>query len=552
MPSFFDHLFGSDPPGPSTPRDGVCEECPYARDGNRRRGGVGTHPPPDGGAGAPGDRVGAPPGGSRSYLYKVVVVVSTRAGDIPLSGLAVRLDGAALGTTGDDGRSPESALRGKPTADIEVEYVNAGARLKRERFTLSITGIDAESMTYTVGDARNFIAKVQDVFGSGDDGFAGDKDFDDVYPGTAAMSGTDNPDIRLLTVTVRMATLSLVVPYLSQAGTGESVQTVAPTPAHPAGVSQTFTGSIICMPTSTKMALDYWGITLAGGGDLSRRRLMQETWDRHPSPSASFPCPWQNWDHLRTTTAELAEEAHPGEYSVGRTSGGTGNDDSIPSDYADGIVALLAAGKPVVNSTYATDGHVMCIRGAVVDHDGHAQWLIFNDPYGNLASGDSVYGDLDIAAPVGLRGTSTADPMNLPDDVRAVREALQRTGHYDGPLDGPIDETDPNDPTVAAIRAFQGAGGDGRVDPGGGTERRINQRLDAGTSSSYATNENERNVAGGENDRGRHVYYNGETEATGVGGGGFFRLKTNAWSLVIAKSPALTQDEVRQRLVPHA
>ncbi len=49
MPSFFDHLFGSDPPGPSTPRDGVCEECPYARDGNRRRGGVGTHPPPDGG-----------------------------------------------------------------------------------------------------------------------------------------------------------------------------------------------------------------------------------------------------------------------------------------------------------------------------------------------------------------------------------------------------------------------------------------------------------------------------------------------------------------------
>ena len=69
---------------------------------------------------------------------------------------------------------------------------------------------------------------------------------------------------------------------MSQAGTGESVQTVAPTPAHPAGVSQTFTGSIICMPTSTKMALDYWGITLAGGGDLSRRRLMQETWDRHP------------------------------------------------------------------------------------------------------------------------------------------------------------------------------------------------------------------------------------------------------------------------------
>ncbi len=551
MPSFFDHLFGSDPPGPSTPRDGACEECPYARDGNRRRGGGQNGPAPGDGP-PPGDRVDTPPGGSRSYLYKVVVVVSTRAGDIPLSGLAVRLDGAALGNTDDEGRSPESALRGKPTAAIEVEYVNAGARLKRELFTLTITAIDAEAMAYTTGDARNHIVKVQDVFGSGDDGFAGDKDFDDSYPGTASMSGTDNPDIRLLTVTVKMATLSLVVPYLSQAGTGESVQTSPPTPAHPGGVHQTFTGSIICMPTSTKMALDYWGITLAGGGDLSRRRLMQETWDRHASPSASFPCPWQNWDHLRTTTGELADEAHPGEYSVGRTSAGTGNDDSIPSGYADGILALLAAGKPVVNSTYATDGHVMCIRGAVVDHDGHAQWLIFNDPYGNLASSDSVYGDLEISAPVGLRGTSTAAPFNQPDDVRAVREALQRLGHYDGPLDGPIDETDRDDPTVAAIRAFQGAGGDGRVDPDGGTERRINQRLDSGTSSSYATNENERNVADGANDRGRHVYYNGETEASGVANGGLFRLKTDAWSLVISKSPALTQDEVRLRLVPHA
>jgi len=83
MPSLFDHLFGSDPPGTSTPRDGACEECPYARDGNRRRCGGQNGPAPGDGP-PPGDRVDTPPGGSRSYLYKVVVVVSTRAGDIPL------------------------------------------------------------------------------------------------------------------------------------------------------------------------------------------------------------------------------------------------------------------------------------------------------------------------------------------------------------------------------------------------------------------------------------------------------------------------------------
>jgi hypothetical protein len=522
MPDFFNELASSEPPEPSEDVDQPCTTCP------------GNQPVTD--------------------MYKVVVGVFTRAGEIPIKGVQVTLNGALLGSTDAEGKTKESGLQSETEATIVVTYENASEGLKEETCALRITSIDAKSKAFTTGSAENKILKVQDVFGSGAGGFGGDLDFVDSYSasGDVAMSDTSEADVKLLAVVIRMATLSLQVPYLSQVGPGETIQIAPPTPANPAGQTHTFRGNIICMPTATKMAIDYWGITAAGGSDLSRNALMQECWDTHSNPQVNYPCPWQKWSHLRATTADLAESSDPGEYTVDTgPAGAGGNSASIPSTYADGITTELAAGKPVVTSTYATSGHVMCVRGAVVKNDGTAQWLILNDPYGNLASGDSIYDKLDISAPVGLRGNAVG-PMNDPDDVRAVREVLHKLGHYSGPLDTDVDEADANDPTVIAIRAFQGGKRpDGRVDDGGRTERRLNSRLARGAKSTYSRTEGEANVAGDDNTKGRHVYYNGGTEAKGPGSSGRFRLKTQGWTLVIEKVSPLSKAEIRDRLVPH-
>ncbi len=523
MPNFFKSIFASEPPKASPRVDDPCEPCPLQE--------------------------------RPEQVYKVVVTVTTRAGDIPVTGVVVNLDEALLGKTDEEGKSPESAVRTKPTTDIEVRYSNNSEGLNEEVFSLSVKEIVAAAKTFKAGDANHLIAKVQDVFGSGTSALGGDKDFSDTYAGTPDVSMTDttNPDVKLLSVHVRLATLSLAVPYLSQVGPGETITIKPATPANPAGTQKNYKGSIICMPTSTKMCTDYWGITKQGGGTLSRNFLMQSCWDEHANPSPVYPCPWQDWGHLRRVVGKLAEAAHKGIYSVDSGPAGSGSA-SIPSNYADALVKELATGKPVVTSTYATAGHVMCVRGAVVDHKGKAQWLIFNDPYGNLASPSSIYDFLDIAAPVGLRGTSTAPVMNNPDDVRAVREVLTRLGHYSGALDGAISESDPKDPTVIAIKAFQGQGGDGRVDPGAGTEKRLNKALANNTSSSYSSAENEKNTASGAGSaRGRHVYYNGETEARGPGRpvSGRFELKTQSWTLVIEPVKPLTKQEISKRLVPH-
>ncbi len=488
--------------------------------------------------------------------YRVVVEVRTRAGDIPVSGVQVRINDQLIGTTGQDGQAPSTGPRGDVALDVELRYENSSARLKRERVTLSITGIDPNTNALSAGQVEHTISKIQDVFGSGAEGFGGDLDFTDTYAGAdrVTMENTDDPNLRLMKVNLRVATLSLQVPYLSQVGAGETITIAAAKNGQPAQ-TQTFRGSIICMPTSTKMCIDYWQITKADGADLSRNDIMQECWDQHSNPSTNYPCPWQEWWHLRAVAGNLAaNDPDTDTFTVTDGPAGQGSSASIPSAYANAIVAELSAGKPVVTSTYATNGHVMCVRGAVVDHAGQAQWLIFNDPYGNLAAADSVYDRLDLSAPVGLRGTSTVTVMNLANEVRAVQEILIRLGDYAGPANGLLDETNTNDPTVAAIRQFQSgftANPDGRVDPNGASEARLNQQLAQGTGPTYKTAENERNAANGAgSDRGRHVYYNGGTEAAGVGGIHRFRLKTEAWTLVIEKTPALTVDEVRARLTP--
>lgn len=109
----------------------------------------------------------------------------------------------------------------------------------------------------------------------------------------------------------------------------------------------------------------------------------------------------------------------------------------------------LSKGWPFSVSCNATGGHIILIRGALVNEEGDIEWLIVNDPYGNLASPEKVVmDDFDIKRSVG-RNTP-----NLPDDVEVVQQALQDNGYYDGEIDGECDGTK-EDPVVQGIKAFQ-------------------------------------------------------------------------------------------------
>jgi hypothetical protein len=493
-----------------------------------------TEPDPNG----TGDDGGQVESATVSCPVSAVVTVVTRTGERVVEGAYVEADGARLGITNSNGIAMGMVSGCDGEVTLKAIYENADARVKSEEATLEITGLNASANTATAGAARNFIAKVQDVFGSGDSGFPGDKDFEDNYTADAAQVRMENSTLH---VTIKLATISLVVPYRNQNDSAENIRNVAQR------------GAILCMPTSGEMQGRYWGIqkvtaatatTPEVRADIARYDIMMEAYNRNRTgfQLGSFPRHWQNWANLRAAMQTIVDASHPDTYTVGSGPAGD-NVSNIPSTYADGVTELLGEGVPTVTSTYATDGHVMIVVGAVVKHDDETEWLILNDPNGTLASTRSIYGDLDIQNPVGLRGSSTAAVMNTPADVRAVQELLTATGHYSGPTNGILDEANPDDPTTVAIRSFQGRRGDGRVDPGGAAERRMNQRIDRGTSSKYSTVEQERNGAAG--DRGRHVYYNGGTEGDR---NGQFRLKGQPWTCVVTPDTALTADEVAERI----
>jgi hypothetical protein len=484
-------------------------------------------------------------------FYQVVVEVRTRAGNIPIKGLPVSIDGAQVGMTNNQGNTSKTEKKDTKKIDIKVSYKNDASRLKEEVFTLQISGIDLTSKNYSLGKGKNHISKVQNVLGSGTQSLSGDLDFTDEYTYPAdqvSLEATDEPNLYQMKVIVKMATFSLDVPYLSQVGSGETV-TIQTTPTIK---TKKYKGSKICMPTSTTMLLDYWNIKTQNNSHITRNNLMQKCWDDHTNPSSNFPTPWQDWSHLRKVTGTYADEHSDDTFSV--TSGPTGADSSIPSQYANAIMEEVAKGFPVVTSTFATAGHVMVVRGGVIDNKGDVQWLILNDPYGNLASEESLYGELEVSLPVGLRGNYEGEEMNLNDDLVGVREALTSLGFYSGDLYAAIDENDPEDQTIKAIKSYQGgANADGRIDPDGYTEGRLNNSLKQGTKDSYAKKEEEVNTASGENsDRGKHVYYNNATEARGVGSNKHFILKGQAWTLIIEQNTPLTEDELVAKITTNA
>ncbi|EYF07215.1 C39 family peptidase [Chondromyces apiculatus] len=453
--------------------------------------------------------------------YTVEVKVVTRAGLIPIEGAQVKLDGAFLGNTNAEGIAGTSEPREQRSVAIEAVYVNAAENLKRETFELRLDAVDGQAGTYTPGDCTNTILKIRDVLGTGTAALSGDEDFVDTYPPDDDMITFDAATKRF-TVLVKMATLSLAVPYRSQREGTETLQNGA-----------VLSGDILCMPTSTEMLLSYWGVQDAEGAGLTRNDVMQGTYDASSNPSTTYPTPWQRWDELRAWTGTVVSDP----LSVGSSipSGADGAD--VPSATANGMRDQLALGEPFIVSIVG--GHIMCIRGVVVKHDDEVQWVIANDPYGNLNSPNSVYDTLDIGQSVGAGG------VNDPADVSAVQDVLRALGKYDGPTSGIAD-----DATIDAIRDFQGRGGDGRVDPGGGTEGRLNSEVGEGNKSWYTDAEGERNTASGDGSaRGKHVYYNGDTESRDAQNNpSHLRFNASSRLMILNHSPSLTPEEVAPHL----
>ena len=172
----------------------------------------------------------------------LAVTATTRAGAIPVRGVVIEADGKMIGRTDQNGklRGVASACEGR--ISLKAIYENQDARLKREEFTIEITGIDPSRRSATGGRARNFISKVQDVFGSGEGGYPGDKDFTDEYDGAALVTVPAQGEVQ---VSVPLATLSLAVPYRNQNDRSDTVNGVATS------------GSVLCMPSSAEMQLRY-------------------------------------------------------------------------------------------------------------------------------------------------------------------------------------------------------------------------------------------------------------------------------------------------------
>jgi len=195
----------------------------------------------------------------------------------------------------------------------------------------------------------------------------------------------------------------------------------------------------------------------------------------------------------------------------------------------------------------------MLVRGAVVNHQGDTQWLIFNDPYGSLSGASSIYGKLTLHAPVGLRGKYKGNEINLKNDVLEIQSILKRFGKYTGEINGICDGKSEEDPTIKAIKKYQGGTTpDGRIDENGKTHKKISKYLESKDRTSYSSYEKERNKSSDSSSTlGLHVYYNDKTEGKGSSmNKGFFRMQAKYRMMIITHKTALSKVEMTLKLTP--
>lgn len=213
-----------------------------------------------------------------------------------------------------------------------------------------------------------------------------------------------------------------------------------------------------------------------------------------------------------------------------------------PDGVVDHYAALLQRGWPFVVGTNATgSGHIMTIRGAVVNVANKLVFLIANDPYGNLMSINSVVEAPDLSGSVGFGGDNNTE------DVAAIQEILHARGFLKSSPDGKCAGADTADPTVLAIAKYQKTHKLVDSNEDGGLIRPDDKTTDhMGQLAKGGYEKGEINAVSGDNgELGRHVYYNCNTLAGGKKqlrfggkGRGCSRIEKN-----------LTYDEIVEKLV---
>jgi hypothetical protein len=185
-------------------------------------------------------------------------------------------------------------------------------------------------------------------------------------------------------------------------------------------------GSIMCFPTSTGMLAAYYGL----GGDTSppaMARQAYEVWKKEgfskrdtapenireqnnkdtqflylyrkitQDPNAARGIPkvsnsiWTIWDQMSKVMTERAEadskfkQVKPWPDAAGQWKMHLHSSDNLlQASNHNHLRAEISRGWPIVVGTNATAGHVMLIKGLLLNDDGSVNRVICNDPYGNL------------------------------------------------------------------------------------------------------------------------------------------------------------------------
>ncbi len=569
----------------------------------------GTGTPGAPGAGAPATpplpTTGAPgaPGtpGATPSTFTVEAHTQTRAGGVPLAGVKVQVSSPAgvvdLGASNGQGGFSQSPSVSGAAFTVSAVFENPAEHLKKEELNLVFSGVNPASGAFQCA-VSNQILKVRQVAGAGSQDFTQSYSLDPASTtGEVSYSAADHKFI----INLRLATFSLDVPYFNQNSQSDTVSTIPGFDPEPSSheVLPRFTGGILCFPSSVHMLLKYWG------SSKTRAQVMQQNyleWAKDGFPerldrssttraaaapaSPALNARWQDTSSLTSAGYPLRKwngsawvdiadadwRIQKGQYKVWTLYAyqhkaidafkpeGTQFNDKIDdatqlADLPDDIFTAefkphfrdkLAQGLPIVIGTSATAGHIMVLRGMVVDKDQNVAWFICNDPFGNLSAAGSIYAPLGLGQSVGLGGS------NQEADVRRVQEVLRACQCYLGEVNGACDGT-AADPTVAGIKKFQKtkmgqAAPDSLVQPGGATET----ALDALDFSSYTSAEGENNssaASGEDGTRGKHVYYNETTQGVNH----HLEIK-GLWRgvVMLTKTTPFAPAEIAARLTPGA
>ena len=207
-------------------------------------------------------------------------------------------------------------------------------------------------------------------------------------------------------------------------------------------------GSIMCFPTSTGMLAAYYGL----GADISPPAMAKQAYEvwrkerfirRNTEPDENEKdvkdkqylylyrkdsnSIWTIWEQMGKVMTERAKgdsrfkQEKPWPEATGQWKMHVDNRDNLlQASNHNHLRAEISRGWPVVVGTNATKGHVMLIKGLLLNDDGSVNRVICNDPYGNLEIAPT-------AVPGAVPAGSTASQKKSYSDERKTYLSKERS-----------------------------------------------------------------------------------------------------------------------------